>query len=215
VVVEADPALRLGLAQRLMNLSQVARHIHGSVAALTQKEVKQPAITMALSRLQADMPDPGQGPALRLADRLTVQRGLIVLSFQNTPSCHEGLTEVQGSVRSEGGYLTITEGIREITLITEGRLRGLVDQAVRQRPSRDASGVASISVALSRENLKTPGILYRLLQPLALLGLNLIEVTSTTREFHIYLPESDVMLAMEALYGAFPGDGSGRPAGRV
>lgn len=204
-VVEGDPSLRLGLAQRLMNLSQVARHIHPVVEASAQKSVTHAAITMALSRLQADLPDPDRGPPLRLADRLTVQRGLAVLSFPNTPSCHEGLTDLQRSVRAESGYLTLTEGIREITLITEERFRDLVDEMVRQRPSRNMEGIASISVSLTQENLRTPGILYRVLQPLALLGLNVAEVASTTREFHIYLPESDVMLALEALYAAFPG----------
>lgn len=204
-VVEADPFLRLGLAQRLMNLSQVARHIHAAVAALAQKEVKHAAITMALSRLQTEIPDPGAGPRIRLAERLTVQRGLMVLGYTNTPSCHADLTELQRRVRAEAGYLTITEGIQEITLITEGRLRSLVDDTVTQRPRRDADGMASISVALSEEHLGTPGILYRLLQPLALLGLNVAEVASTTREFHIYLPEADVMLAMEALVAAYPG----------
>jgi len=58
-------------------------------------------------------------------------------------------------------------------------------------------------VSLTRENLVTPGILYRLLQPLALQGVNVAEVTSTTSEFHIYIAEDDVMLALDSLYGAY------------
>src|SRR5690606_8990788 len=39
-VVEHDPAIRTALAQRLLNLSQVARHIHAAVEARTQKPVR-------------------------------------------------------------------------------------------------------------------------------------------------------------------------------
>ncbi len=46
-------------------------------------------------------------------------------------------------------------------------------------------------------------MLYRILQALALQGVNLAEVASTTTEFHAYLAEDDVMLALDSLYGAF------------
>ena len=56
---------------------------------------------------------------------------------------------------------------------------------------------------MSEENLAAPGVLYQLLQALALQGVNLAEVASTTTEFHVYLAENDVMLALDSLYGAF------------
>lgn len=204
-VVEADPSLRTGLAQRLMNLSQVARHIQPLVEARTHKPVKHSAIAMALSRLQAELPDLDTGPPLDLANRVTVQRGLTVLTFPNTRRCHAGLIDLQQRIRPTRAYLTITEGIREITVIVEDRTRPIVDETVPERPNRVKSGVASLSVSLTDENLATPGVLYRLLQPLALQGVNVVEVASTATEFHVYLAEPDVMLALESLYGAFRG----------
>jgi hypothetical protein len=202
-IVEGDPALRTGLAQRLMNLSQVARHIQASVEARTNKPVKLAAITMALSRLQAGLPHLDAGPRLDLANRITVQRGLTVLTFANTLRFHEGLIELQQRIRPTRAFLTITEGIREITIIIEDRTRPIVDETVAERPHRAMSGVASLSVSLTDEDLATPGILYRLLQPLALQGVNVVEVASTATEFHVYLAERDVMLALDSLYGAF------------
>lgn len=204
-IVDSDPAIRTGLAQRLMNLSQVARHIHSAVEARAQKPVRTSAIAMALSRLQAELPEPDAGPPLRLADRVTVQRGLAILTFPNTPRCREGIARLQERMRGGHRYLTVTEGIREITLIVEEHGLDTVRETVSERPTREARDVASLSVSLTEENLATPGVLYRLLQPLALQGINLAEVTSTTREFHVYLAEEDVMLALDALYGAFGG----------
>ena len=68
-IVDNDPSLKTGLAQQLMNLSQVARHIHATVEARTHKNVHLSAITMALSRLRADLPQIELKPDLGLADR--------------------------------------------------------------------------------------------------------------------------------------------------
>jgi hypothetical protein len=77
------------------------------------------------------------------------------------------------------------------------------NSTIGAKPSRVARAIASLSVSLTEQNLATPGILYRLLQPLSLQGVNVAEVASTTREFHIYLDERDVILALEALYATF------------
>lgn len=204
-IVEGDPGLRWGLAQRLMNLSAVARHIQAAVEARTQKPVQTTAIAMSLSRLQGELPDPGAGPHLALPGRVTVQRGLAVLTFANTRRCQAALPGLQERVRRVHGHFTISEGVREITLIVEEERIPLVEQAVPERAAQVARGVASLSVELTRAQLETPGVLYRLLQPLALLRINVAEVTSTTTEFHIHIAERDVMLALEALYGAFGG----------
>ncbi len=202
-IVESDPVLRPALAGRLLNLSQVARHIHAAVEARTMKRVRPSAIAMALSRLQSRLPDLDAAPRLRLADRITVQRGLSVLTFPNTRRCQESLLSLQERIRKEHGFVTITEGVREITLIVDSSLRAVVDGIVPERPTRAVPGAAGLSVTLTRDNLATPGVLYRLLQPLALQGINVQEVASTTREFHIYLEDRDVMLALESLYRAF------------
>jgi hypothetical protein len=161
---------------------------------------------MSLSRLQAELPDLQDGPRPRLADRITVQRGLAVLTFPNTRRCQQGLLPLQERIRRSNGYVTITEGIREITLIVEEGALSIVRETVSEPASQEQTGVASLAVSLTDDNLATPGVLYRLLQPLALQGVNVAEVTSTTREVHIYLAERDVMLALESLEGAF-----GRP----
>lgn len=202
-IVDHDPSLKTGLAQQLMNLSQVARHIHATVEARTHKNVHLSAITMALSRLRAELPQIELKRDLGLADRITVQRGLVVLTFPNTARVHSGLLRLQERIREARRYLTITEGIREITLIVEQAMFERFREVVGVRPARISCDIASLSISLSEDNLAAPGVLYRILQALALQGVNLAEVASTTTEFHLYLSEADVMLALESLHGAF------------
>ncbi len=202
-IVDNDPSLKTGLAQKLMNLSQVARHIHATVEARTHKNVHLSAITMALSRLRAELPQIELKPDLGLADRITVQRGLVVLTFPNSARVHSGLLRLQERIREARRYITITEGIREITLIIEQAMFERFREAVGVRPERITCDIASLSISLSEDSLAAPGVLYRILQALALQGVNLAEVASTTTEFHVYLAEADVMLALESLHGAF------------
>lgn len=202
-VVEANPWLRAGLALRLMNLSQVARYILPAVAARTQKEVRPSAVAMALSRLQPHLGRLEGGAFPALAERITVQRGLAVLTFANSRRCQAALPRLQEKTRERHGFLTVTEGIREITLIVAASGRDVALETLPDRPEREAGGVAGLSIALTDENLGTPGVLYRLLQPLALQGVNVVEVASTTREFHVYIDEDDVMLALDSLYATF------------
>jgi hypothetical protein len=202
-IVSHDWVLTVGLAQRLMNLSQVARYIHSTVEARTQKSVEIGAITMALSRLRDDLPPLDDKLGIGLADRVTVQRGLAVLTFPNTSDVHAGLLALQQHLRPGERHLTLTEGMREITLIIDETQLDAVLETVGRPPQRIGRGIASLSVSLTDENLATPGTLYRLLQPLALQGVNLAEVASTTSEFHVYIDEADVMIALESLYAAF------------
>jgi len=202
-IVDNDPSIKTGLAQKLMNLSQVARHIHATVEARTHKNVHLSAITMALSRLRTELPQIELKPDLGLADRITVQRGLVVLTFPNSARVHSGLLRLQERIREARRYITITEGIREITLIIEQAMFERFREAVGVRPERITCDIASLSISLSEDNLAAPGVLYRILQALALQGVNLAEVASTTTEFHVYLAEDDVMLALDSLYGAF------------
>lgn len=158
---------------------------------------------MALSRLRADLPPIDGHGEIHLAERITVQRGLAVVTFPNTAEVKFALGRLDQLIRKQGRYLTLTEGIREVTVIVDQASLAAANSTIGAKPSRVARAIASLSVSLTEQNLATPGILYRLLQPLSLQGVNVAEVASTTREFHIYLDERDVILALEALYATF------------
>jgi len=202
-IIDVNPDLRTGLGQGLMNLSQLARHILPLVEARTNKTVRPSAVAMALSRLQKEL---GRGEGMGfagMAERVTVQRGLAVLTYGNTIAAQAALPRLQEQIRQRDGFLTVTEGMREITLLVEEDHLELVGSIMKVEALGEVRGVAGLSISLTRENLRTPGVLYRLLQPLALQGINVAEVASTTREFHVYIRERDVMLALDSLFAAY------------
>ena len=76
-------------------------------------------------------------------------------------------------------------------------------ETIPTEPTQVLRDLASISVSLKPHDLETPGILYRILQPLAMQNISLVEITSTTTEFHIYVGRSDAMLAMDSMFKVY------------
>lgn len=58
-------------------------------------------------------------------------------------------------------------------------------------------------MSLKPRDLPNPGILYRILQLLAMQNISLVEITSTTTEFHIYVARDDAMLAMDSMFKVY------------
>ena len=203
-VSEAVPALQFGLHHRLLNLSQVARFICPLVEARVHKSVQPSAVLMSLSRLQRRWEN--QQPALQRrfrVDRINVQGGLCALTLPKQLATLRELAELFGRVQQEGGYLTLTEGVSEVTVILEQRHMALIPQVLHVIPRRVYRNLAGLGVKFQERYLETPGLLYQLLQQLALQNINVVEVASTTTEFNIYLDDRDVQLAFDSIYNRF------------
>lgn len=203
-LVEANPTLQFGLHHRLLNLSQVARFICPLVAARVRKPVRPSAVLMSLSRLQRRWEVQQPAPQRRFrVDRINVQGGLCALTLPKQVGTLRELAELFNRVQREGGYLTLTEGVSEVTVILEQRHLSLVPELLSIAPRRVRHRLAGLGVKFQDAYLETPGLLYQLLQQLALQDINVVEVASTTTEFNIYLADRDVQLAFESLYNRF------------
>lgn len=201
-IVAASQVLRTGLHHGILNLSQVARWIHPLVESRTQKDVTASAIVMALSRLQRAIDQPDDTTRFR-ADRINLQTGLAAATYPRQPDVQEGAVRVFAEVHGRGEYMTVTEGMREIMVIVEESRLPLLEALIPTPPVDRHGDLASISVSLKRRDLPRPGVLYQILEPLALQNISLVEITSTTTEFHIYVARADAMVAMDSLFRMF------------
>lgn len=205
-VLEKNACLTFGLFHRLLNLSQTARFLQDLVEAQLRKAVEPSAIATALSRVQQRMggPDPEQ-PVSFYVDRIHVHRGLCTLTVPKTDQARRDLQRLHERIRAQGGYLTTTEGMTEITTITEVEHLGILEEVLTVPPRQFQRALAGLGVTFKAQYTESPGLLYQLLQQVALLGVNVAEVASTMTEFTIYLDEADVMPVFDALYQRFAG----------
>ena len=175
-LVEANPALRFGFYHGLLNLTKVARFLRPSIEARTKKEVTEAAVLMNLSRLQGKLAKLPQSRRDRLVlDKVNIQSGLVSATVTKSPTSHRELDRVFSRIQSRNGFITVTEGLREVT----------------------------VGVAFNERYLKVKGILFQLLEEIALQDINVIEIASTATEFSIFLNEEDVQLAFDAIFNRF------------
>ncbi|MCB0352124.1 MAG: hypothetical protein KDD64_01330 [Bdellovibrionales bacterium] len=204
-VIMQSPFLRFGLSRGLLNLSQLARFLQPLIEARTKKHVKPSAILMSLSRLARGDEFQGEADPDRGFEigALNVHSGLVVYTFYKNSDSHKAANQVYRKIQHRGGFITITEGITEITIITEDRFGELFKEDFVEKPKHHNQRIASLSVKFHQSYVNQPGFLYSILQQITLQGINVVEVASTATEFILYLEESDVQLAFDTLYGTF------------
>lgn len=203
-IVEAHPALRFGFYHGLLNLTKVARFLKPSIEARTKKEVTDAAVLMNLSRLQKKLARlPQSSRDTLVLDKVNIQSGLSAATVDKSPTSHRELDRVFSRIQSKSGFITVTEGMHQVTVIVEAENLRLLTSALTTPPRILQQDLAAVGVAFDERYLKVKGILFQLMEEIALQDINVIEIASTATEFSIFLKEEDVQLAFDAIFNRF------------
>jgi hypothetical protein len=203
-LVEQNSFLRFGLQHRLLNLSQVARYLKPQIEARTEKDIESSALTMNLSRLQREFSrQSASGPESLKISNLILQPELCVLAFSKTKELHASLNKLYNRVQRGNGYITISEGISEVAIITDQRFLTIAEELIGQQPFYKYSSVAALGVRFDMAHLGTPGLFYFIFQQFYFQRINILEIASAATELIIYIEEKNVRLAFDTLYNVF------------
>jgi aspartokinase len=202
-IVSRNPLLLFGLGHRLLNLTQTSEFLQPVVESRAKKEVKSTAILMGLSRLQRNL---GKSPSTLehfKVDKITIHSDLCSISYPRHPELQGKINRLLQLIEKKQGYVNVTEGMHEVTLLID---QDKLEDALRilgEHPKNRNSDIASIGVQYNEKYNRIPGMLYQIIQQLALQSINLLEIASTHTEFIFYVPQKDVHLAFDTLYNAF------------
>ena len=134
-----------------------------------------------------------------------MQTGLSTFTFTRTPETHAGVHKLYNAIQKKNGYITISQGSGQITVIIESRFKENVRDAISARPRFNHKNIAAIGIAFDEKYIEVPGLIYVVLQQMMLLNINIIEVSSTFTELVLYVSEADLKTAFEALEVLFRG----------
>ncbi|MCB0331510.1 MAG: hypothetical protein KDD70_17685 [Bdellovibrionales bacterium] len=201
-IVLESAFLRFGFQYQLLNLTQLAKFIQPLIEARVKKEITPSAIVMSLSRLGREL-DEGSDRGFFQIHNLVVHTDLLIVTLYKTPENHKEVNNVYRKVQKREGLITVTEGLTEITVILEAKHEMFAEELLENKPKRIDRKVGSLTVKFDDRYLETPGFLYAVLRQVALQGINIKEVSSTSTEFILYLAESDIQLAFDTLYRTF------------
>ncbi len=201
VLIQKNPFLQTGLQNDLLNLTKVAHFLRPLIEARTKKLVQPSAILMALSRQRRSQGAKREAVAPTQAiSGISAQAGLAILSFDLRLNIHAEVAKLYREIRRKRGYITVTEGQREVTIILEEKNLELLRKIVPAAPLHERRGIGCLGVTLDESRVNTPGLFHFVFQQLYFQGLNVIEIASTATELMIYLDQADVQTAFATLY---------------
>lgn len=203
IVHNNDPLL-FGFYHHLLNLSQVARFIHPLVEARTQKSVQVSAILMNLSRLQQTLAQHKLPTQQKFyIDKINIHTELCSFTLVKTSQSHRELNRMYSEIQKRDGFMTITEGISEITAIVENENVGLASKWITESIRLVNQDIASVGVKFHEKFIEVPGLLYMILQMVSMQHINIVELASTATEFIIYVNQKDIYLVFDAILSKF------------
>lgn len=205
-IIKQSAFLEEGLNLNIINLSSYARFIQKRVATETKKPVKIGTIVMALARLSGKH----QANKINIQKAFDKDTDITVRSnlFEATYPVQEDSLKKQELLfqkisSQKGVFLTITQGMYEITIIASEKIKKVVDSIYKQlKPITLTTGISSVTIHLSQQARDTQGVYYFLIKTLAFEGINIIEVVSTYTEFIIFLKNEDIARAFNLLQKA-------------
>lgn len=196
----------------LINLSELARFLRPLLEARTKKPVGHSATVMALSRLYKESKSLSEKikPLSFKIQNLTIHAELVVMSVQKNDRINKAIHALTARLHKLDSYLTVTEGITEITMICSKAHIKEAKEALSGATIRTIKDVASLSIKFPPQYTETPGFLAQILQVLSFQEINVIELASTSTELMVYLDVKDVNLASRTLYETFMIEGKER-----
>lgn len=208
-LIENRPFLESALAQGIVNFGKLGETLLVDIESdrrLNQKKVTHSSVMMALRRL-------GKKLNKQFDELQTITESVFRLELYNT---RYGLFEltVKRSVKNweeimllykqmeidRGDFLTITQGIYEITIISNQSFQNEIENLFIESEilNRD-NNLASISLRIPEDSIETPGLIYYVTKQLFWDNINIIEVVSTFTEITFIVKEFDIPDAMKSL----------------
>ncbi len=125
------------------------------------------------------------------------------MTYPKSPELHARLHALYNRIHRENGFCSLSQGLHEATVIIESRFRQWLEQETKLRPVYEHANLASVGVQFNARYADIPGMLYMLLQRVALQNVNLVEITSTYTEIVFYIDERDTQRVFDTLFESF------------
>ena len=184
----------------ILNLSSYAKLIKAAVEEKTLKEVRLGTIVVALSRCipRVIAQVPPLIPSLCVQD-ISIRAPLFEISFEKTSAVLKKVSTLS-HIWLNQGFFTLTEGLGEVTIISDAVLRSEIKAHFNTRPKGEYTDLVGITVRFDeQEYLEIPNAIFSLINALSVKRVNVIEVVSTYTEISFIVRSKEMDVAIEAL----------------
>lgn len=202
-IISKSPYLESALASDIVNSSALTRQIKREIENRLLKDVHKGAIIVAINRLARDLRKKQsqiKSISKSIAD-IAVKSNLIEFTFINSPTLIDKQRELLEKISSQkGSFLTFTQSLYQTTLIANSIFEKEIKNIFKEeRLLSNFTNLSAITLTLSEETIKTPGVYNFILKTLAWYGINIVEVISSFTELTLIVEDTEVDRAFSLL----------------
>lgn len=200
-IVERKPFLQEALVRGVINVAALAEEILPEVEAEMKEKVKFGAVMMAIRRLSEKLNQSFIKTAkFDICSDISVKSDLYEITLRKLPSIQAKISKLYEKINSENDFLTVTQGINEITLITNRRNKPKIRSLFESKEIKsEVEDIASVTINIPVEAIQTIGLFYIATRALNWENINIIEIVSTFTELTFIIKEDDAPRAFATL----------------
>ena len=201
-LVNEKPLLQEGLRQGIINFAALAERIKPQVEQQFGVSINDAAVIMALRRHSEEI-KANDVKKIRFEPhvQLTLKTNLIYFSVKRSPQLFKKLEALYKSFNYEAGdTFNVIHGNYEVSIITNDKYeKNVLTGLEREQITTNEKNLVSISMALEKDFLYTPGVLFAVTRKLYWDNINIFEIVTTATELTFIFQKGDAMKAYASI----------------
>lgn len=201
-IIDSTPLLHEFLVQGLLSYSNYAESIHGKVEELHGKQVRLPAIIMAVRRYADELRARSSSQrAYQVEYEIVMKTNILDVNLVRRDEFIAKLGTLYADVSTEkGDFLNVSIGSHEISLAVSEKYRLRVEELIiGESVLTRLEDLVALTLIFSGDFLQTPGIVYEAVRKLAWEEVNMIEIVSTMNELTFVISRENSLKAFSVL----------------
>ena len=200
-IIETRPFLHEGLSRGIINHAALAEEIRPLVEREVRKSVTFSAVNMAIRRGSQRIQDSTRTQAhFDTNCDITLKSDLVAVAVNKQEYLHRRLQKLYGELDfGRGDFLTITQGIHEMLIITNERYTERLQKLMGDDIIYSSQNLATLTIRIPRDAVDQPGLFYVASRALAWEDINIVDIVSTYTELTFVFHENDVVAAFNCL----------------
>jgi len=199
-IMENDDLVKSLASRGLLNYMAYARDIQKEVEDKAMKPVQLGSITAAVTRYVSDL-KPIDLPSEKDIQQISVQTNLEGVTYERSEEVSQKIQSIYNNIKvNNKTYITITQGINEITIIAEKEIIDIFREKMKNHTTiYDITDIIGITVKFGIKFMSIPNLFYLLIRKLALKNINIVEIVSTATELTFIINKPNLQIALDQL----------------
>lgn len=195
------PFVQEALARGIVNYAALAESLEDRIMRIVRKPVKRSAVMMALRRLHEKLEAREPLTNMRFESSLQLRDGLVELTIEKSERTVRLIESIMAKIDYvKGDFLTVTQGIYEITLITDAKSATWIEPRITEDQLIGRSDdLSSLTLFVPESAQDVPGFFFVITRELAWENVSIKEIVSTEHELSVIVRSAAVPKAFETV----------------